>query len=455
MERKSKQKKQIEINNTVYVNKVTPIDLCGKTIMWQLSLDGVYTVPFEIDPTPGKHDYKKCDQCQKSIAELTKSFIERFNGNANKKGFPFCCVLHGNLPKLKEFRREEFEKVPNMVARKIVYTIQHFINVADDKDWLKKCGDYLEWAGSSFGQMPNDCGEPLFLSAYFFHVESMLIRNTNIPEFQKPHIKKIIHSLKATEGKPLADISILAKTYEKWLNVFPFELNEYFGDLKDRVTKNLLILDGEPQVNIYSGLVKSKLHSKETLIEALINLTDELLTKINGATLYEKGLITDANKTRLDIIVNARKVKIKQGYRNKSIDENSRYRKIIKEWFKDEKEFFKELTAALKHVDKPKKQNESIEIKAPIISQFCCLVNESMTDVKKENENVLQYCKRICQKYGLKFTDRVRQGFSNSRNVSNIEKVKNLILPKIDQESKEMIINYLDSKQGPKQKLYA
>jgi hypothetical protein len=89
-------------------------------------------------------------------------------------------------------------------------------------------------------------------------------------------------------------------------------------------------------------------HTKSSLIEALINLTNNLLTQINGVALYEKGLITDVNKIKLELVINSRKLKLKQGYKNSSPNEEQRYRKILKEWFKDEKIFINEITPLLK-----------------------------------------------------------------------------------------------------------
>jgi hypothetical protein len=84
------------------------------------------------------------------------------------------------------------------------------------------------------------------------------------------------------------------------------------------------------------------------LIEALISLTNNLLAQINGVALYEKGLLTDANKIKLELVISSRKLKLKKKYENSSPNEEQRYRKILKEWFKDEKIFIDEITPLLK-----------------------------------------------------------------------------------------------------------
>jgi hypothetical protein len=80
------------------------------------------------------------------------------------------------------------------------------------------------------------------------------------------------------------------------------------------------------------------------LFEALINLTDNLLTQINAETLFKKGLITNANEIKLQLVISSRKLKLKQGYKSKSPNEGKRYTDMLKEWFKDEKQFITEIT---------------------------------------------------------------------------------------------------------------
>ena len=48
------------------------------------------------------------------------------------------------------------------------------------------------------------------------------------------------------------------------------------------------------------------------------------------------------------MVLNERKMKLKQGYVNSSKDEEQRYRKILKEWFADEKRFIDEVTPIVK-----------------------------------------------------------------------------------------------------------
>ncbi|MEJ7739613.1 MAG: hypothetical protein WKF97_19485 [Chitinophagaceae bacterium] len=337
----------MERNTKIFIQELKPIAFCGKIIGYEGKASG-YELPFEIEPTEGDHNFNNCERCKENLNEITKRLKERFKGNHNIKPFPFCCTHHENLLKFKEFNRASFANVPGMVARKLIYTNQHIINNYSVDNWYKVITDYIEWTIESFGQMPTDCGEPIFLGEYFYHIQTFINKNNDISIEKRSQILEFLESYLKPKTEQVTDLNILITTYEKWFNIFPFELNSYFGDLKQYFEKNIPILNGKPEVNPYTGLAKAKVHTKSSLIEALINLTNDILTKINGVTLYEKGLITDSSKIRLELLINNRKLKIKEGYTNNSTREEQQYGKILKEWFNDEKEFIDEITPLLK-----------------------------------------------------------------------------------------------------------
>jgi hypothetical protein len=102
--------------------------------------------------------------------------------------------------------------------------------------------------------------------------------------------------------------------------------------------------------------------------------------------------------------------------------------------------------------------NEAVETKtptAPAIALFCNLINDAEISKKESNEIPEKYCKRICENYGLKYTDRVRQNFNGDKSKKHYKEVTELILPFIDEITKDKIQKYLDSKNPPNPKLYA
>ena len=329
--------------------KFTPIDYCGK--IWGFMLEteqGFLAEPKKTEPTKGEHDFNTCANCQNTRKELIKKLTEKFNGKGLKQGFPFCCPYHSNLTKVKEFNRVSFVSVPELVADKIIYTNQHIINNCENENYYKYITDYIDYTVESFGLMPKGCGEPLYLSAYFLYVTDLFTQNTKISTERKNRILEFLEAHQTPTTKNTnTDLNILLGTYQKWLKEFPFEIS-FFTNLKPYFEKQLPILNGKPEVNKYTGIAKAKMHTKASLIDVLLNLTNSLLTQINSVSLYEKGLLTEPQKIKMELVLNERKLKLKKGYVNNSQNEEQRYRKILKEWFADEKRFIDEITPLLK-----------------------------------------------------------------------------------------------------------
>ncbi|MCA6361698.1 MAG: hypothetical protein IM638_01555 [Bacteroidetes bacterium] len=354
------------------VERITPLKMCGKVVMYEFKTSGGFEYPFEIQPTKGEHDFSTCEKCQKSLSDLTKRFTEKFNGNKQKKGFPLCCPYHSNLVNIKEFNRDFMVNVPAMVARKIIYTNQHIINYHSSENWYKQITDYIDYAVDSFGKMPKDCGEPLYLSDYFDYVTDLLKPNTVINSKKKEQIFDFINAYKQPAKSYKTDLQLLLNIYQKWLNEFPFELNSYFGNLKQYFENSLPLLNGTSEMNIYSGWARVKFHTKASLIMLIENITKDILNQINGVSLYEKGLITDTNKIQIELLISSRKLKLNAGYKSSSKDEEQRYRKILKEWLEDEKKFFKELAPLLSQsiaVNQNPKQETRAEKLSKIFAQ--------------------------------------------------------------------------------------
>lgn len=338
----------INRHTTFFVKDLKPIELCGKPVMWQMDINGAFEKPFETQPTEGEHDFTTCEGCQKTLKELIKRLTEKFEGSHKDgaKPFPFCCTHHSELTKLKEFNRADFISVPEMVARKIIYTNSHINNNHQSETYYKDITDYIDYTVESFGQMPGNA-EPLYLSDYFFYITDLLERNTEVEKGRKNRLLEFLKAYRTPTETPKTDFNILLGTYQKWLKVFPFEIS-FFSTLKPHFEKQLPILNGKPETNKYTGIAKAKIHTKGSLIDVLLNLTNNLLTQINTTTLYEKGLLTEPQKIKLELVLNERKMKLKQGYVNSSKDEEQRYRKILKEWFADEKRFIDEVTPIVK-----------------------------------------------------------------------------------------------------------
>ena len=98
---------------------------------------------------------------------------------------------------------------------------------------------------------------------------------------------------------------------------------------------------------------------------------------------------------------------------------------------------------------------ETFKIKNAVLGLFCNLINESGIDKREETESASVYCQRICIKYELPYTDKVRQNYNVKETKKLIQELTKWVLPLIDEETKLKVEKYLASKEPPKQNLYA
>lgn len=356
-----------------HAKNVLPIKFGDQSFLY-VKFDWVLITPFEITPTIGKYDYTKSEDCQKELVKITKALKGRFEGDKKRKGFPFCCQDYSNLVKIKEFDRAAYVNVPEMTAKKMIYTKQHILNNINSENWYKEIMDYIEWALQSFGQMPKDCGEPLYLSDYVHYVKDFLEKNEAIPQNKKSKILEFFESPSKKNNDTQTDFNVLIETYQRWLKIFPFEIS-FFAPLKPYFERHVPILGGKPEENKYAGFATVELHTKSSLIEFLMNVTNDLLTKINTLSLSEKGQLTEPQKIQLELIMSERRMKLKQGYINKSPNEEHRYRQILKMWFRDEKEFIDNIKESVKSEpqqtdEKTKTDNQENSTRQKIESAF-------------------------------------------------------------------------------------
>jgi hypothetical protein len=103
----------------------------------------------------------------------------------------------------------------------------------------------------------------------------------------------------------------------------------------------------------------------------------------------------------------------------------------------------------------PRQQTKTNKLNAPVLGLFCSLINKIGIDKKKERESATVYCERICGKFKIPYTDRVRQNYNVNETKKLIQELTEKVLPLIDTETKNSIQKYLDNKQSTKQNLYA
>lgn len=323
--------------------------------------------------------FPNCCQYHKNVFEAAKSWFSKF---------PNCCDQHKAMVSKWWFNKANYSGIAEKIVKQLSYTEYHISERINIDDWYKDITDYIEYNVSSFGH------PAIGLHLYLGNVQEYFKNpNNEIPNDKRQRLIEFIETYyNSAKEQTKTDFNILYSTYQKWFKVFPFEIS-FFANLKPHFEKQLPILNGKPETNKYTGLAKAKMHTKGSLIDVLLNLTNDLLTQINTTTLYEKGLLTEPQKIKLELVLNERKMKLKQGYVNSSKDEELRYRKILKEWFADEKRFIDEVTPLVKALPtQPISINESRTKK---------VIFETITNIDKQG---WQYAFVTEQDYNL-FTD--------------------------------------------------
>ena len=127
---------------------------------------------------------------------------------------------------------------------------------------------------------------------------------------------------------------------------------------------------------------------------------------------------------------------------------------ILKKHISEQLEYIERNNKIIKALPPQQTGTKTDKLKAPVLGLFCSLINKIGIDKKDETESATVYCERICGKFKLPYTERVRQNYNVKETKKLIQELTEKVLPLIDNETKNSVEKYLDSKQLPKQNLY-
>ncbi|MCG9910056.1 MAG: hypothetical protein MH137_02045 [Flavobacteriales bacterium] len=306
----------------------------------------IYEIPYPVYPTIGEHDYLKCEFCQNAYQKIYKILTDKYLGNESVEGFPNCCEGHKNLIGHKDFERKDFDNSPQMTAEKVIFTKQHIVNNINTKNWEKTINDYIDWCVESFGEMPRNCGLPLFLNDYYIYLKET-VEKIKIDSDKKAKI--ISYLEKKRNNKPVnIDFEAIMAIYEKWYQMFPFHLAPQLSRLKNSYRTIIPFIKDTGIKNEFTGSEKLRYHTKDTLLEALENQTDSMLRQFTEYNLKKVWTLNEAKQAKFDLIITKRKHKLKEPYKGNPNNKERRYVKLLNKWYRDEKEFIDELISVLK-----------------------------------------------------------------------------------------------------------
>lgn len=397
-------------HKTFYIDKIEELEYCDSKILCLTG--GEYEIPFTIEPSETDHNLDNCEGCKKHHSLLVSEFEEKLNI------FPNCCDGHRKLARLKEFDKKDFLKAPEWCSDKIMYSYHHFMQHIDSDEWYEEITSYFEYCIESYGSTPPQCGSPFELGNYFSCLEHLINENRYILKSDKfgkkqlsqriAKIKNYLDSYYEENNQIDKNINILLSKYNEWYNLFPFEL-DYFEPLREQFRLSIPIFKKRKKFNKYLGSTRLEVHTVESLTNILLNTTNEIISKINGLSLYKKGDLNNPKKIQLDLILQNRKLElIEIG----SIDNTSRkgYIKTLKSWFRTEKKFIKEITPFLKDA----KSNETESAKPThSIKQIALKLFYIGDSVTREN------CNEIIKEYGYTSGESLYQHYSFFSSTAN------------------------------------
>lgn len=400
-------------NKTLYVNDFQEIDICGHKM---LSFDGgVFEKPYNIKRAEGEHNMENCEGCRKHH----KNLIEWIK--LNQEYFPNCCEGHKKAKQLKVFNISDFTGLENIIADKIMFTYQHFINHFENDDYFEDFTNYFDYVVESFGCFPNGFGSPFQMNSFQTYLTDLISNQKSVLSSDKiskieinSRIQKVIQFIdnsfipvdeKTTSDKN-RDMNLLFTTYDKWYKTFPFDL-PYFQHLKDKYSKTMPIIEGKPVYNKYSGLTKSRLVTKDRLTESLVNLTKDIISKINGLILFNKGLLTDVENLKLSLILKNRELELTE-FSKIDYSDRKGYIIALKSWFKSEKKFIEEIKPYLNDTKIKKVEKNKLTI-----SQIALKLCYEGVIVTRNN------CNELIKPYGHKSGEKLYNEFTLFSSVTN------------------------------------
>ena len=338
------------INPTSFITSLEDYN-CGKTSFVELNTKDYEIRYEETRPLAGykipinEETGEKFPNCCPSHKNLFQIGLEKFSK------FPNCCEPHKKLLSANWFNKDNYSYYPLKFVTTLAYTFHCINKCIETPNWYKEITDYIEYTRQSYGQLPEGYGSPFGLETYLYNIEKSVEDLEGIPKEKRIKLLEFIKNyFKPIVKKRHTDINILINTYKRWLKDFPFELT-FFSHLKPSFENQLPILEGKGETNIYTGLTGFKLQSYEGLIQYLVSVTETILKNINTLSLYEQGLITDVDKISMELINEAHRLKLKT-LELKILNDRSGYLKLLKQWFKDEKKYIKEITPFIKNLPK-------------------------------------------------------------------------------------------------------
>jgi spore coat protein CotF len=293
-----------------------------------IDVENVYQHAFDIKPPAGielPEDFPNCCEGHKKRKKDIEEYLRRF---------PNCCEEHRKFAKKFGVTAKDFDYLKKKYLYQLAYT-EFFIQENINKpDWYKKITNYIELNVWSFG-LPG-----VGLSQYGHQLRYFIEKTEDIKD--EPKRQKLLGYFDKSKKKDIKDVkrdlTLLYRTYGRWLKCFPFDL-PYFQSLKIHFSKTLPFIEGETEYNPYTGLTSSKLVGQKTLVSSLVDTTKQLLSLINTKDWFQENKIDENSKLRIQLIAETHRV-TQEALLGDFSKKESKYTNIIRSWLVNERDFF-------------------------------------------------------------------------------------------------------------------
>ena len=254
---------------------------------------------------------------------------------ATGKELPNCCDFHGSLftQCFNSLKGPDSANLTRKIVLQVSYT-EHTIAVSAPLDsWFKDIADYIDCNVQSFGSPSH--GASYYLSAIKHFIKECKPKKY---DFSKEKRAKLISYIEENynnvKPKEMPDLNQLYITYQKWLNLFPFNI-KYFSEIKQHFAHQMPFLSEAPEVNKYTGIAKVKIITKDNLIVALTQTTKELLKHVTDSIRN----VPDIDQHTFELISERHRIKQESLFTDIAPREK-KYLKIVEKWLTNEKEYF-------------------------------------------------------------------------------------------------------------------
>ncbi len=310
-----------------------------------------------------------CCSFHKEVYEEASAWLEVF---------PDCCKIHKEgLAQHRDFIKDHYSTMPEKIVLWLLQTEHVISKTIDHKDWYNLITGYIDHCFLWFNMYY------VGLNIYLNNLHRFII--TQSGSFITPDKTQKLCNYIDRVGKYYKYalcFGFIPKLLQDWQKTFLYEVN-YINSMQITFSPilNPLPYDIQKKKFVYSALTY-EYFEKESMDE-LISQSKTVLKKINAFELYKRGLLTEPEKAKLEVLVKKREFELERKYDQINfLSKQPEYVGLFQEWFNDEKEFINEiapLIRTLPYENIKSKSSPSSENKDLVI----CLISFTSEEILK------------------------------------------------------------------------